>query len=618
MRIGRIVIPMLFAFLNSTTGGGSQEAAATVKVTKEPLHAGRITPLLYGSFIELWDDHVPGMWAEMLNDRGFEGVEPREWWPYYLGEPNICDREWDKDPSWSIETKNVFNGPRCAKLTASEGKPAHISQSGLFVQKGATYLFSGHFRTDTPSLRAEVRLKALLPDETWATLASAQISGIGGEWRRFACDLRSSGTTDRAVFELLAGGAGTVWLDKLSLMPADNVRGWRSDVVAAIRELGTPLIRWGGSVIDPGHYKWKECVGPRDQRVPFHNAVWGRIDSNDVGIDEFLQFCEAVEAEPLVCISFWDGAQNAGDLVHYCNDDRGTKWGRMRAENGHPEPYRVSYWQIGNEMGSEEYVAGFMAICKAIKEADPAAVILASYPSEALLREAGEYIDFVCPHFYREDYDKIGAAIRHVFDMVRRLAPSRDIGLGITEWNFTNPWGRERARLMTVESILGTAKHLNIYHRHCDAVRITCRSNMCNSLCDGIIQTRPSGLLRPPSYYVMKLYTEHFKPVPVRVEGVPEALDISACMSEDGQSLSVFVANSEHDPVMLRLELSAFGEGFRPISGLVVRDTLNMREIDAMNHWTAPDRIRTVDLPVTGSGAELPPLSLSLIECARQ
>src|SRR5207248_6771117 len=145
---------------------------------------------------------------------------------------------------------------------------------------------------------------------------------------------------------------------KLSLMPSNNLSGWRSDVVEAIKETHPGVIRWGGSVCDPGEYRWKNGIGDRDRRRPFPNKVWGRLDSNDVGIDEFCRFCELVNAKPLICLSFSDGAQSAADLVEYCNGQAGAGWGAKRAENGHPKAYAVSYCQTGTEISgdSDEYL----------------------------------------------------------------------------------------------------------------------------------------------------------------------------------------------------------------------------------------------------------------------
>ena len=128
----------------------------------------------------------------------------------------------------------------------------------------------------------------------------------------------------------------------------------------AIKETRPGLIRWGGSVCDPGEYRWKNGIGDRDLRTPFPNKVWGRIDSNDVGIDEFCTFCDLVDAEPLVCLSFSDGPQSAADLVEYCNGTDATPWGARRAANGRRQPYRVKYWQVGNEISgdNDDYLEG--------------------------------------------------------------------------------------------------------------------------------------------------------------------------------------------------------------------------------------------------------------------
>src|SRR5205085_6163229 len=107
-------------------------------VHSQPLHGGSISPMLFGNFIELLDDVVPGMWAELLNDRSFEGVLLPANWSYYDGSPDICDRQWDTNGTWAIEKTNAFNGGRCARLDARE-HTASLTQSGLAVTKGMRY-----------------------------------------------------------------------------------------------------------------------------------------------------------------------------------------------------------------------------------------------------------------------------------------------------------------------------------------------------------------------------------------------------------------------------------------------------------------------------------------------
>lgn len=573
--------------------------------------------MLFGNFMELLDDLVPGMRAEMLNDRGFDGITRSSNWCYYEGETNICDREWEQNDTWHYDTDHSFNGTRSAKLTARSSAPAHLAQSDLAVGKKQAYIFSATLWADKPGLKVEVILKAKLPDGKWMILGYAKLPSIPNEWRKCRAMFVSNGVTDRAVFELKVSGAGNLWADKLSLMPTDNADGWRMDVVAAIKEMKPSIIRWGGSVCDPGGYRWKKGIGDPDSRVPFANTVWGRIDSSDVGIDEFCRFCELVKAEPLVCLSFSDGAQSAADLVHYCNDKADTRWGARRAANGHPKPYGVKYWQLGNELGNNEYVNDLPAFCEAMKNADPSVILMASFPSQELLDKVGTQIGYIGPHHYTPDFTACEADFKNLTNMIENTPGCEQIKIGVTEWNVSGgSWGIMRGKFPTLETALLNAKYLNLLMRYSDIVNIACRSNMTNSLGSGVIETRPSGLMKRPSYYVMKLYAEQFKPVPVRIKGTLDGVDLFACCSEDGDSLCLFAVNMKADPVELSLDTSEYGD-VRLVEHEVICDTLDARQLDLMNHWSTPQRVMNVKQP-SADKLVLPAFSASAIEFAAQ
>jgi len=572
--------------------------------------------MLYGGFIELLDDLVPGMWAELLNDRAFEGVGRAVKWCYYTGVPNFCDRDWDVNNTWTYDTEKPFVGSRSAKLTASKSQKATLTQQGLAVKKGAAYHFYGYFRSDSSDIQARIVLKTLLPDDTWMELGSKSLPNPGTDWKKLETDITATGTSDKVVFELEVTGSGSLWADKLSLMPSDNIKGWRVDVVEAIKAQRPGVIRWGGSLVDPGGYKWKAGIGDRDRRVPFPDPYWGRKHSNDVGIDEYLQFCELVEAEPLICISFGDGVESGRDLIEYCNGSVDTKWGGKRAENGHPEPYNVKYWQIGNELVGEEYSAGCVEFCKMIREIQPDAIILSSDPTPELFGKVGQYIDYACPHHYVPDLEQDEASIAHAVEIINQFGRAGEVKLGITEWNISaGSWGLTRGKQYTLDSAMFTGRYLNLLNRHSDVVGIACRSNMNNSYCSGMIQTNPSGLFGTPSYYTMKLYSDNHLPVPVGVEGTPEGLDISACSSDEKDAVCVFAANLTKEPIRIQLDLSGYGEGMQPVGGEVVCDTLDMRQPDIMNHFQVPDRIRTVGLAVAEDSITIPALSVAAIRC---
>jgi alpha-L-arabinofuranosidase len=588
----------------------------TVTVSSVPLHAGRVSPLLYGGFIELLDDLVPGMRAEMLNDVKLAGVEPPAAAYYYTGAPNACDREWDADGTWTREREGPFPGQGCARLEARRGRDASLTQSGLAVRAGARYRLECMLRAGQPRMRVRAVLKTLGPDGNWTVLGAAPIPAPSADWKPAGCLIPCSGAADRAVFELSVSGAGVVEAGALSLMPEDARDGWRPDVVEAVREARPGIIRWGGCTVDPGGYRWKTGIGPRASRAPFRNVPWGRMDPNDVGLDEFLRFCELTGTLPLVCVSFADGAESARDLVAYCNLGPGTEWGARRAGNGHPEPYRVRHWQVGNELGDERYVAGCAAICRAIRESDPEAVILSSYPSPELLDQAGPLLDYACPHHYAPDLDAHAANIEETAGMIRAARLGREVRIGVTEWNVTGGWwGNERGRLLTLEAALFAGRYLNLLHRRSDVVGLACRSNMTNSMGSGMLQADAGRLTLTPGYHVMRLWARGSLPVPVSVTGAPEGVDASACASDDRGRLSVFLVNASREPVLVRLELQGFAAGVEPRRCQAVVDSRRLRQSDVMNHLGAPERVRTESLEVAAGAVELPALSAAVVEC---
>ncbi len=563
----------------------------------------------------LYRDRGP---AELLNDRSFAGVIPTANWVYYDGSFDICDRQWDTNSSWSYDTEKPLVGSRCVKLVAESG-PATLSQSGISARKGMEYNFSTYVRGDS-SVKVSVRLKVLLPTEEWLTLASADLPPPSPEWHKSSCKMSSKGNADRAVFELRAEGQGHVWVNKLSLMPGDNKNGWRADVVDAIREIRPGILRWGGSAVDPGHYRWKNGIGDRDRRVPWLNENWGRIDSNDVGVDEFCQFCELIDAEPLLCVSFSDGAQSAHDLVEYCNGGQESAGGAKRRANGHATPYHIKYWEIGNEINGNDasYLEQFPAFIEAIRSADPHAKIMTSYPSQRLLDRVGKEVDFVCPHHYTTDLNACELDFERISQMIDQTPGCSHIKMGVTEWNIdAGAWGLGRAKQSTLFAGLENARYLNLMMRHSDKVKIANRSNLANSYCGATILTAASGtgILRQPSHYVMKLYSRNAKPVPLAVQTYENKLDIFACGSDDRKSIVVFVVNPTQESFKVVLGFGGFDTSPHLVSAEAVCDILNRRQPDVGNHWQEQERVRIVGVPVSENAASLPPFSATAITC---
>jgi alpha-N-arabinofuranosidase len=590
------------------------------KVYSHPRHDGRIDSKLFGNFIELLDDLVPGMWAESLNDRGFEGVAPAAKWVYYDGSPTFCDRPWDRSDDWSIERQGVFNGSQCARISGRKDRWSGLTQSDLAIKSGAAYQVSLWVRGEG-GVRVQAVLKTKKPEGGFEELAVIDLAKPSNEWTRVAGILRPMGTTERAIFEIRVHGEGALWVDKVSLLPEQNLLGWRVDVVQAIKESRPSVVRWGGSVVDPGAYRWKEGIGNRDLRSPFPNTNWGRIDSNDVGIGEFCQFCELVKAEPLVCVSFSDGAESAAALVQYCNGSIDTTWGSRRAADGRPAPYHVKYWQLGNELSGDDasYIEKSKTFIAAMKKVDPRIAIISSFPSQRVIDELGKDLSHLAPHHYTRDLAACEADFRKLAKMIAHSPGRGHLRLAVTEWNFTGgDWGLLRGKMLTLEGALWNAQYLNLMCRYANLVEIGCRSNMANSYCSGVIGTTPAGLIKRPSYFVMKLYADHAKAVPLEQSRNPTGLDLMACADEKREKLCVFAVNLRREPVALHLDLADLGDSWVPLAVEAVCDTKDMRQPDVMNHEIVADRVRTVALVPSGKSITLPALSACALEWVRR
>ncbi len=266
---------------------------------------------------------------------------------------------------------------------------------------------------------------------------------------------------------------------------------WREDVLAVTRELAPTMMRWGGIFVD--YYRWREGVGPRENRPSMLNLQWGGIESNQVGTSEFVSLCKSVDAEPLICVNFEsDGrrqymkardsvrtadAKEAADWVAYCNDARNAE----RLAHGSVAPLGVRYWQIGNETSYDKN--GFDLETAARKTVEFAKAMRAANPEIRLIAwgdggwagrmadVAGEHVQYLAFHhmfdpdspqrpvlrgeLYRRDPDATWAQLMTAWQTsdgkirgVRESLGRRQIPLALTECHFTIP-GRDRCDVLS-------------------------------------------------------------------------------------------------------------------------------------------------------------------------
>jgi len=431
---------------------------------------------------------------------------------------------------------------------------------------------------------------------------------------------------------------------------------WREDVVAVTQLLAPPLIRWGGIFID--YYRWREGVGPREQRRPALNLLWGGVDTNQVGTHEFVDFCRQTGADPLMCVNFLsDGqprwqktpkgelrtadAREAAEWVRYCNDPDSPE----RKAHGVREPYRVPLWQIGNETNyskdglfdCDTAARHTVEFARAMRREDPS-IKLIGWGDRGWARRmtelAGEHLDFIAFHHmfnpdrgladsplagirYREDpawtWERLMAArdahedaIRAVRDEVEDL----DIPLALTECHFALP-GRNRCEVLSTWAAgVADARMLNVHERHGDRLKIATLADFCGTRwqVNAVMIPVPGGrAYRMPVALVMSLYRHHVGERAVQVVETPGDLDVTA--SRSGDRLFLHVVNTNR----VRSVSASIGvAGMRIDSGRVF--TL-VADPEAEVIETAPDVVALLESALPGSGPlSFPAASVSAVE----
>ncbi|MGA7156540.1 MAG: alpha-N-arabinofuranosidase [Acidobacteriaceae bacterium] len=282
-----------------------------------------------------------------------------------------------------MDTKSPYTGDQSPLVKLDAKVPHGFSQSGVAVRKGKAYI-GRIVLAGSPSAVVKVTL-------TWGRESvdhqTVIIRTLGPAYRKFALHYTSPADTDDATFEVTGTGNGSFHVGAISLMPADNIDGFRPEVIAALKQLRFGVLRFpGGNFVSAD--EWRYGVGDIDKRPPIFDPVWHAVQPNDVGTDEFLTLCRLLDVDPYITVNAGFGdAWSARELVEYTNGAVTTPMGKWRAGNGHPAPYDVELWGIGNEPWGA-YQMGAMSLpqfelkhnlfAKAMKQVDPTIKLIAA------------------------------------------------------------------------------------------------------------------------------------------------------------------------------------------------------------------------------------------------
>jgi alpha-N-arabinofuranosidase len=329
----------------------AQQVAVAIDVNQQ---SAPVTKYQYGMFIEHIGELIyRSLWAEMLDDRKFyypvraEAKDPATKPSLHLF-PGMAPRKWrpiGDDGAVEMDTHHVLVGEHSPKIALSTSSPRGLLQAGLALVQGKGYV--GYIvLSGSTTARVEV---ALVWGESAAGRQVIAMPALGSSWRRVPLRFHAGANATDARLEITGTGTGAFRVGAASLMPADNVDGWRADTTAQLRSLHSGMWRLPGGNFLSDH-DWHDAIGPRDRRQPTYDYAWDAMQTNDVGMDEFMTLCRLLDVVPYVTVNAGFGdAHSAAELVEYANGRVTSMWGAVRASNGHPAPYKIKYWNIGNE-----------------------------------------------------------------------------------------------------------------------------------------------------------------------------------------------------------------------------------------------------------------------------
>jgi alpha-N-arabinofuranosidase len=438
-----------------------------------------------------------------------------------------------------------------------------------------------------------------------------------------------------------------IWVGKGSPIP--NTRGIRNDVIAALRQLKLPVLRWpGGCFAD--EYHWRDGIGPAAQRPKRVNTSWGGIETNAFGLHEFMDLVDLIGAEPYISVNVGSGTpQEMMDWLEYMTSDSDSELAQLRRKNGRQKPWKVKYIGVGNEawgcggnMRPEFYADTYKQFVAFIKKySDAEFQKIACGPSDqdyawtdVLMARAAKHIDGLSLHYYtlpsgnwkgnKGSATQFGEAEWHATLMrtlrmstfldkhsaiMDKYDPEKKVALVVDEWGtwYDPEPGSKPSPLYqqnTLRDAVVAGINLNLFNQHADRVRMAASAQAINVL-QALILTRQGELVLTPTYHVFEMYKVHQNATSLPVEiaapryargqGTLPSLHASASR-DDGGVMHVSVVNLDPNRAV-DVSLTVSGGSAKKVSGR----TLTAPSITALNDFATPPAVK----PVPISGVEL-------------
>ena len=539
---------IFLSFMICVTAAASGVAAAPTFTVDASRPVGEVSPTLYGLMTEeINHSYDGGLYAELIRNRAFldNATTPVSW--------SVVSNT-GTEAAIALDPTNSFNDQlteslRLTVARASKKQPAGVANSGYWgipVRPNTSYRATLLARA-AAAFSGPVTV-SIVSDDSGKIYASQEFSGVRAGWQKFELTLKTRKVppTSKAHLVITIDRPGTVWLGMVSLFPPtwnNRPNGLRLDLMQMLVDLNPKFLRFpGGNYLEGDtietRFEWKKTLGPIEERHG-HPCPWGYRSTDGLGLLEFLEWCEDMKAEPVLAVyagyslkgihvnpgpDLEPFVQEALDEIEYVIGDANTTWGARRVKDGHPEPFKLTYVEIGNEDWFDKslsYDGRFRQLHDAIKVKYPHLKMISSVgneqPTNLMVRSRRpEMID---EHYYRstDEFIHLSPDYANKYD---RSGPEIFVG----EWaahedGKIKPWSpgaKQQPPTPSMKAAIGDGVFMAAMERNSDLIKMQCYAPLFVNVNPGARQWRPNLIgynaissYGSPSYYAFQMFSRN-------------------------------------------------------------------------------------------------------------
>ncbi|MDO3628017.1 alpha-L-arabinofuranosidase C-terminal domain-containing protein [Mucilaginibacter sp. BT774] len=537
---------LIYAMFTGNFASAQQATKLTLRLDQS---VTALSPVLYGLMTEEINySYDGGIYAELIRNRIFkDNYKNPDHWSLVK---NVTDSS-----AIVLDNKHPVNEAltECLRFNlATEGKNTGLANDGFWgIPVFPATNYRGSFYAMTDGNNPGPITVSIESTDGKTTFATANIAGVSGNWKKFTFNLTSTASVTSTAdtrFVIRPSVKGSYWFTLVSLFPPtylNTPNGNRRDIMQLLASMSPKFLRLpGGNYLEGNmfstRYNWKNTLGPIDNR-PGHQGTWGYRSSDGMGLLEYLKWCEDLKMEPLLAVfagytlnrDFVEAGpflkpyvDDALEEIEYVTGDTTTRYGKLRARDGHPAPFPLHYVEIGNEDGfdmSGSYDGRFAQFYDAIRSKYPTLQIISTTGGKDFLGQrfplTKRVPDIIDEHYYRNAFEMESDAYH--YDNYDRNGPKIFVG----EWAT-----REGKPTPNFNSALGDAAWMTGMERNSDIVVMSCSAPLFVNVNPGGMQWE-SDLIGyntltsygSPSYYAQQMFSNYHgdKVVNMIGEGIP-------------------------------------------------------------------------------------------------